>query len=134
MIINGINYPGIQPGKGFKDALMAPIPVKEYATNESRLDHGKRVLSIPVKKQSRSLTLEFQITGSSQANFESTLNMFYSELNSGEFVVRLNLYPGPKYFHLIYTGKTSTYSGGLSGCSCKIKVSFDEPDPSNNTP
>lgn len=132
MLINSENIPGVRPGKDFKDSLLAPLEAKEYVYNESRLEDGIRVFNTPIKYKSRSLTLEFQITGSTKADMEARKQRLYDMFSMGTVDIEV-----PEFcsgvFHLIYTGKSPSYSSGLSGCACKIKVGFDEPNPTDRT-
>ena len=48
---------GVNMGDGFIDALDAPLPMKDYIENESRLEHGKRIITTDAKVDSRDITL-----------------------------------------------------------------------------
>ena len=37
---------GVCMGEGFLDSIDAPAPMKDYIENESRLEHGKRVITM----------------------------------------------------------------------------------------
>lgn len=132
MLINTKELAGVRMGKGFKDALFAPSPVKEYITNESRLEHGVRVLDIPIRKDRRSLTLEFQIWGASPNDLLLKKNAFYAELARGQFDLAIPELT-TEVFHLHYTGKSTSYSSGLSNCACKVKCGFEEFNPNNRS-
>ena len=121
---------GVRPGKGFYEALLAPLETKEYVTNESRLEDGVRVLSTPVKFKKRSLTLEFLIVADTHEHLEQYKSWFFSYLYRGG--ITLNVTGINKTFHLIYTGKSPSYTGGGLGCACRIKVGFDEPNPNGS--
>lgn len=141
MKINNTTLSGVRPGKGFRDELASPAPLKDFVTNESRLENGKRVMYGSPRLASRTFNLEFQITGSSKAQYKQNLDAFYAELYKGEITLEasefhelwhvVNNVNTPMVFHLTYMGKTPTYSSGLSGCASKIKVSFEEPNPAN---
>lgn len=128
--IDGIIQPGVAPGKGFYDALLAPLEIKDYISNESRLEDGVRVYPTPIKAKKRSLVLEFQITGKNKETMESYKRSFFNSLTVGRIIV-LSAQGLPRGFDLIYTGKSPSYSGGLSGCACKVKIGFDEPNPNS---
>lgn len=129
MTINGKTLGGVKIGAGFRDALLAPSPMKENITNESRLEHGVRTTVIP-KINSRTLTLQFQVTGGTKAAFESNLEALYAEFYSGTFRLAVPEITG-EIFNLIYRGASPAYSGGLSGKACKVSATFLEPNPSN---
>lgn len=132
MTINGSTLDGVRPGKGFKDTLLAPLETKDYIYNESRLENGRRVLSTPVRYKSRSISLEFQIIGSTKAELETRKSALFNAFNNGTVDIVATEFSS-QVFHFIYTGKTPTYSSGLSGLSCRVKVGFDEPNPSDRT-
>ena len=125
-------YPmdGIRPGKGFRDTLLSPLPMKDYISNESRLEHGIRVYSPIARYAQRSITLEFQIVGENTNDFISKRDAFYNQLSMGKVDLEWSEMPD-KVFHLIYTGKSPSYSSGTSQTACKIKIGFDEPNPYN---
>ena len=128
--MNDTTLNGVRMGSNFKNELYAPMELKEFVSNESRLENGKRVIVRNPKVASRTLSLEFAIVGSTQEDFEYKLSVLYEELNKGTVkleVPELN----NDVFHLIYTGKSGTYSSGLSRMACKVKVSFEEPNPAN---
>ena len=137
--INNSIMAGVRPGKGFYDALQAPLETKDYITNESRLEDGVRVLFLkdahgdilPPKFKKRSLTLEFNIVGDSAEAFQTNRDNFFSALYAGEVVLEVTGLS--EVYHLIYTGKSQAYTGGRSGWACKVKVGFDEPNPANRT-
>ena len=129
---------GVKMGDGFRETLYAPLELKEFVSNQSRLEHGKRVIvtgtndNSLARYASRNITLEFCVIGDDESDFGTKKNALFTELYKGE----VKLEPtelGTDVFHLIYTGKTSTYSCGLSKRACKVKVSFDEPNPNNRT-
>lgn len=61
---------GVRMGDGFLDALTEPLTLKENIENESRLEHGKRIIvDANPKIASRELLLDFTITGSSKEDF-----------------------------------------------------------------
>lgn len=128
MRINDTNYDYVRPGRGFKTALLAPVPLKDFVTNESRLEDGLRILVRNPKKAARSITLEFQIVGSSPSDFEAKKEAFFTELYKGEVKLADTGFTD-EVFHLVYQGNSPTYSSGLTNTACKVSVQFSEPDP-----
>ena len=55
---------GVNMGDGFLDALDAPLQMKDYIEDESRLEHGKRMITANAKVDSREITLGFTIMDS----------------------------------------------------------------------
>lgn len=131
MKMNNNTMAGVKPGNGFKEALMAPLEMKANIVNESRLEHGQRVIVL-AKKAARNITLEFQIVGTSTSDFNTKLAAFLAQLYNGTVKLEPTEFT-TEVFHLVYTGKSPVYSTGLSGKACKISVGFLEPDPSRRT-
>lgn len=56
---------GVRMGNSFFDVLGAPVSLKEFIENKSRLEHGKEVVVKSPKLDERELALTFTIQGSS---------------------------------------------------------------------
>lgn len=132
MKMNTTTLAGVRMGENFKNDLYAPLELKEFVSNESRLENGKRVIVRNPKKASRTLTLEFLVTGSTEVAFNTNLQAVYTELYKGTVDLEVPEL-GNEVFHLIYLGKSPSYSSGLSKRACKFKVSFEEPNPADRT-
>lgn len=52
---------GVNMGNGVMDALDAPLEMKAYIEDESRMENGKRVITGSQKVASRDVTLAFTI-------------------------------------------------------------------------
>jgi len=135
--VNASTY-GVMMGDGFLDALLAPVPVKPYISNKSRLMDGKRII-IPagsMRKDERSLTLNFTISGTSTSDFRTKRTNFYNLLYGGLVIMGFagNDAPTTDKFRLYYEpGNSVTYGGDLSHSFCKIAVRFIEADPTDRT-
>lgn len=123
---------GVNMGEGFIDTLDAPLPMKEYIENESRLEDGKRVLTSNVKKDSREITLSFTITGTSESDYRSKKKAFETELYNGALTISVPKISGDVY-HLIYTSKNVSYGLSLDRCFGNFSAKFEEPNPSDRT-
>lgn len=135
LIINGKDawtQWGVNMGEGFIDTLDAPLPMKEYIENESRLEDGKRVLTSNVKKDSREITLSFTITGTSESDYRSKKKAFETELYNGALTISVPKISGDVY-HLIYTSKNVSYGLSLDRCFGNFSAKFEEPNPSDRT-
>ena len=68
LIINGkdafITW-GVRMGDGFLDAIDGFNEMKDYIENESRIEHGKRMITDNARVASREIALQFTIEGSS---------------------------------------------------------------------
>lgn len=135
LIINGKDawtQWGVNMGDGFIDTIDAPLPMKDYIENESRLEDGKRVLTSNVKKDSREITLSFTITGTSESDYRSKKKAFETELYNGALTISVPKISGDVY-HLIYTGKNVSYGLSLDRCFGNFSAKFEEPNPSDRT-
>lgn len=112
----------------FSDAintLITPAPMKDYISNESRLEHGSRVISSNAKVASREVSIPFLIEGTSRADFIRKYMSFVDELYKGTialYIPELN-----KTFTLLYLscGKYGSYGD----CKAKLMVKFTDPNP-----
>lgn len=102
---------GVNMGEGFLDAIDAPLPMKEYVEDESRLEDGIRIDTGNPKVDSRDITLGFTIMGSSETDYRSKKAAFQAELQKGMFTIRIPALGTQKY-KMVYTGKSISY--GLS--------------------
>ena len=135
LIINGKDawtQWGVNMGDGFIDTLDAPLLMKEYIENESRLEDGKRVLTANVKKDSREITLSFTITGTSESDYRAKKKAFETELYKGSLAISVPKVSTDVY-HLIYTGKNVSYGLSLARCFGNFSAKFEEPNPSDRT-
>lgn len=139
LMINGQNayetY-GIMMGDGFLDALLAPVPLKPFVSNKSRLTHGRRmVLPAPsyIKKDERSLTLIFVIMGDTPALMLAHKAAFYNLLYSGKINISFDLegsyVPTEDEFRLFYDGTSVSYGEDITHTACKVSVKFNEVNP-----
>lgn len=119
---------GVQMGNGFLDALDGFLPMKDYIENESRLEHGKRILTDNAKVDSRDVTLDFTITGTSRTDYQTKKNAFRTELQKGAVSVKVPDLNSEVY-HLVYTGKGISYGLSLDRCFGHFSSKFTEPNP-----
>ena len=91
LIINGVDAleHGIRMGEGFLNELLCPAPMKEFITNESRLEHGKRVIYNEPRFDSRDLTLVFTIEGNTPQQYLVNLQYFNSILAKGKIEIKV---------------------------------------------
>jgi len=133
LLINGRNaftVYGVRMGDGFLDALGTPAPMKEYITDESRLENGRTVITEDAKVDYRELNLEFTIMGLSPADYRAKKNAFFAELYKG--AVDICVPPESRdIYHLVYRGNSPTYAQSRDRCFAKVIIKFEEPDPTN---
>lgn len=121
---------GVNMGEGFLDTLDAPLPMKDYIENDSRLEHGKRMLTTDARVDSRELTLEFTIMGNDQADYRNKRKTFLSELQQGAFTLSVPAL-GEEVYHLVYTGKNISYDISLDRTFGRMSSKFTEPNPAD---
>ena len=123
---------GVNMGEGFIDAVDSFAPMKDYIENDSRLEHGKRILLSSPKVDSRELTLQFTIMGEDEADFRAKRKAFEAELQKG--IVDINVpVLGEVTYHLVYLGKSVSYALNIARTFCAISAKFEEPNPMNRT-
>ena len=123
---------GVSMGDGFLDALDAPLSMKDYIENESRLENGKHVDTANAKISSREITLQFTITGNDENDYRTKKKSFQTELQSGKFTVKVPIL-GNEVFKFVYTGKSISYGLSLSRRFGRFSTKVSEPDPTDRT-
>ena len=71
---------GVRMGEDFLNVIDGFNEMKDYIENESRLEHGKRVITDNAKVDSREITLQFTIEGCSESDYRSKKKAFQTEL------------------------------------------------------
>lgn len=119
---------GVRMGDGFLDAIDGFNEMKDYIENESRLEHGKRMITDNAKVDSREITLQFTIEGSSEGDYRSKKKAFQTELEKGAVNIKVPAL-GDEVYKLVYLGKSISYGLSSDRCFCKISSKFCEPNP-----
>lgn len=119
---------GARMGNGFLDAIDGFNEMKDYIENESRLEHGKRVITDNAKVDSREITLQFTIEGSSESDYRSKKKAFQTEMEKGAVNIKVPVL-GNEVYKLVYLGKSVSYGLSLDRCFGKISSKFEEPNP-----
>lgn len=119
---------GIRMGDSFLDSIDGFNEMKDYIENESRLEHGKRVITDNAKVDSREITLQFTIEGSSESDYRIKKKAFQTELEKGAVNIKVPVL-GNEVYKLIYLGKSVSYGLSLDRCFGKISSKFEEPNP-----
>lgn len=119
---------GARMGNGFLDAIDGFNEMKDYIENESRLEHGKRVITDNAKVDSREITLQFTIEGSSESDYRSKKKAFQTELEKGAVNIKIPTL-GSEVYKLVYLGKSLSYGLSPDRCFGKVSSKFEEPNP-----
>ena len=119
---------GVRMGDGFLDTIDGFNEMKDYIENESRLEHGKRVITDNAKVDSREITLQFTIEGSSESDYRAKKKAFQTELEKGAVNIKIPAL-GSEVYKLVYLGKSISYGLSLDRCFGKVSSRFEEPNP-----
>lgn len=135
LIINGrdaFTTWGVRMGEGFLDTVDGFNQMKDYIENESRLEHGKRVITENAKIDSREITLHFTIEGSSESDYRTKKKAFQTELEKGSVNIKVPAL-GSEVYKLVYLGKNISYGLSLDRCFGKVSSKFCEPNPADRS-
>lgn len=120
---------GVNMGDGFIENILIPSGVKPFVENESRKEHGKRVLVKDPRVEARDVTLMFYICGETEEEYMRNYKHFLDELQTGRVHVEIPRL-GKEVYKLIY-GKASSFAQNRSRTSSKLAVKFEEPNPAD---
>lgn len=121
---------GVNMAEGFLDAIDAPLPMKDYVEDESRLEDGIRIDTSNPKVDSRDITLGFTITGNSETDYRSKKAAFQTELQKGAFTIRIPALGTQKY-KMVYTGKSISYGLSHRRSFGRFTMKCTEPNPAD---
>lgn len=119
---------GVCMGDGFLDAIDGFNEMKDFIEDESRLEHGKRIITDNAKVASREITLQFTIVGSSESDYRTKKKAFQAELERGTVNIKIPAL-GTELYRLVYLGKSVSYGLSLDRCFGKVSSKFCEPNP-----
>lgn len=119
---------GVRMGDGFLDAIDGFNEMKDYIEDESRLEHGKRVITDNAKVDSREITLQFTIEGVSESDYRTKKKSFQTEMEKGAVNIKVPTL-GNEVYKLVYSGKSVSYGLSLDRCFGKVSSKFEEPNP-----
>lgn len=123
---------GVRMGDGFIDTIDGFNEMKEYIESESRLEHGKRVITDNVKVASRQITLQFTIEGDSESDYRTKKKSFQAELEKGAVNIKIPAL-GNEVYKLVYLGKSVSYALSSDRCFGKVSSKFEDPNPTNRS-
>lgn len=119
---------GVRMGDSFLDAIDGFNQMKDYIEDESRLEHGKRIITENAKVASREITLQFTIEGNSEGDYRTKKKSFQSELEKGAVNIKIPTL-GNEVYKLVYLGKSISYGLSIDRCFGKVSSKFCEPNP-----
>jgi hypothetical protein len=109
-------------------ALMTPAANKEYISDESRLQHGRRMLTSNVKKDARDLSLRLEIWADNRTAFYTRYSAFCSVLDSGVLHIKTKYQSGVVYKCIYQSCQQYTQFRGKVG---KFALRLIEPNPTD---
>lgn len=114
--------------RGWYEALLTPAPTKQYISNNSRLEHGIRVVANEqnTKLDKREVQLQVMIEGATQAAYLQHYESFLDAITKGLFSLRVPALNNRTY-KLVYTSCTKYGNYGLKKGIFTLK--FTEPNP-----
>ena len=113
------------------DELLKPASMKDFVTNESRIDNGKRMVYDMPRLASRELTISFGILGADPFDFQTKKANFVALLQNEEIELYVPAL-GEEYYHLRFT-KPATYAQSRTHTHCKMACKFIEANPADRT-
>lgn len=123
---------GVRMGNGFLDSIDGFNEMKNYIENESRLEHGKRVITDNAKVASREITLQFTIEGSSESDYRTKKKFFQKELEKGAVNIKVPTL-GNEVYKLVFLGKSISYGLSPNRCFGRVSSKFCEPNPTDRS-
>lgn len=135
LLINGkdaFDTWGVRMGEGFLDAIDGFNEMKDYIENESRMEHGKRMIIDNARIASREIALQFTIEGSSESDYRAKKKAFQSEMEKGAVIIKVPTL-GNEVYRLVYLGKSLSYGMNLDRCFGKVSSKFCEPNPTDRS-
>lgn len=110
--------------------LMTPPSNKAFIENESRLQHGKRVVPVDPKWDQRNLTLQINLTAATETQFLARYDGFCKELATGVLHIKTKYQPGVVYKTIYLScGQFSQFMRGIG----KFSLKLNEPNPNDRT-
>lgn len=121
---------GVNLGEGSIDAIDAPLEMKDYIEDESRLEDGVRIDTSNPKLADREFIIGFTITGNSESDYRSKKKSFQTELQKGNFTMKIPDLSDEVY-NLVYTGKSISYGLLKDRCFGHFNMKVREPNPAD---
>ena len=120
---------GIGMDSGSLGTLMAPPSLKEFVSNESRLEDGRQYIVTNAKMKERELTLRLHLHAPTAAVFYQRLNAFCKDVLAQGTVDISTCYQPDVVYHCIYLS-CSQYTQ-FRGKVAKLALKLVEPKPLN---
>ena len=119
---------GVTLTRGWREALLTPPSVKDYLSNDNRLEHGVNVLAKPecCKMSKRDVSISFFLEGKDEDDYLEKLNSFLDKIAySGEFYLKV-----PKLktiYKLVYSSCSKYGDYGVKKSNFTLKLTENNP-------
>lgn len=135
LIINGIDALatwGIDIEDGGISALLTPAPAKDYITNNSRIEHGVRLVNENPRYNSRQITIPIYLLADSQNDFFEKYYNFCKVLEGGKLEISLKIKGQENVVYKCYYQSCTQFQQLMYGMA-KFSLKLIEPDPTDRT-
>lgn len=119
---------GITLIRGWREALLTPAPVKEFVTNDSRLENGVSVIATPkyTKRNMREVSLSMFLEGSSEDDYLDKYEKFLGKVAySGQFCLKVPCMK--RVFKLVYSQCSNYGDYGFKKGNFTLKLTEYDP-------
>lgn len=119
---------GITLIRGWREALLTPAPVKEFVTNDSRLENGVSVIASPkyTKRNKRDVSISFFLEGSSEEDYLNKYEKFLEKIAySGQFCLKVPCMK--RVFKFVYSQCSKYGDYGLKRSNFTLKLTEYDP-------
>lgn len=113
-------------------ALMTPAPMKDFISNESRLEHGISVTNINPKKAQRELTLAFNLIANSMEDFLQKYNDFCNNVLAQSLLVINTKYQPGVFYKCYYISCSQFAEYNMTMGKFILKLVEPNPDDRND--
>lgn len=123
-----LNEFGVTLTQGWREALLTPAPVKDYVSNDSRIEHGVNMIATPecAKLNKRNVDIPFFLEGHSTEDYLEKLESFFEKIAySGEFCMKVPCLK--RVFKFVYSQCSKFGDYGLKKGNFTLKLI--EPNP-----
>ena len=120
---------GVTLVRGWREALLTPAAVKNYVTNDCRLEHGQSVIATSkyAKIDKRDVSLTLLLEGSSQDDYLSKYETFLQKIAySGQFCMKVPCLK--RVFKLVYSQCSQFGDYGLKKGKFVLKLTEYNPN------
>lgn len=123
-----LGYFGVTLIRGWREALLTPASVKEFITNDNRLENGVSVIATPkyTKRNMREVSLPMLLEGNSEEDYLDKYEKFLEKIAySGQFCLKIPCMK--RVFKLVYSQCSNYGDYGLKKGNFTLKLTEYDP-------